>query len=180
MAGVKHNHCVRCLGYSAARREEAGRGRLGRAARPHYCQSDKCRCETAARRTSDTMSRVHAQVLQLRNLGMTTSGHVAERCAEFGVKVGVMNRLEEFSAFIPHDCGGIYAAFVSDLLHVVNIGVVPKFLRMLDALTCDRFSRSQDFRSREDVRNRTEERLQQIPTMVDGWHRMVTFKMGWS
>ena len=179
VACIRKSHCPRCLGYGAAKRAEAQEGRTHSEARPHYRTDSACHCDTAARRTAAGMLDEQAKLCQLVDHKMKVTGDVEARSAESGVCFGVKPHLDALTSFIPPECGGIYQAIATDYLHVFLTGVVPKVVRMIDAYMCDRFQRSAGFKRYEDVRNLMEERLQLVPTMLDGDHRLITFKMGW-
>ncbi|EGB04699.1 expressed protein [Aureococcus anophagefferens] len=89
----------------------------------------------------------------------------------------VPTRTRRFDTLIP---GGIYTSTAMDVLHVIYIGVVPKFAKMLDALFVGNLRDPEDkVKTYEDVHQRLEDRLAAMPRMVDGHHSLMHFTFGW-
>ena len=98
---------------------------------------------------------------------------------EYGQQCRVNLQLHRLEELFPWRTGGIYGAMTMDYLHVVNLGIIPKFARSLDALFIRCFERTPDFKSYEDVHQRIEEALQAVPAFSDGAHRLKHFTFGW-
>ena len=90
------------------------------------------------------------------------------RCSCFELYEGPTGNL------IPHSAGGLYAAILPDLLHVIETGIFPKFLRMLIALM-SRSTRA----SPTQVRTIVEKRMRVISAFTDGLHSLLNFQHGW-
>ena len=121
-----------------------------------------------------------AKLTHLTNCAVKTKGRVDERARAIGLRDGVCVQLHNFTSLIPHGtCGGLFATIAVDWLHVHGLGVIAKMCRMIDALIISNFDDPEgNINTYEDVHHCIDGRLQQIPAMGDGDHRLTSFKMG--
>ena len=168
-------HCPRCEGITVARRKEAAKAAEAR--KPYLRTDSDCFCGSAARRTPDRVTQQQVQFARESRLhGRKTAADNA--AAEAGIRYDVQPQLNRLSTIYPWSCGGAYAAFQPDFLHVAQLGMYKVFCQMLDAYVC------KDARERglptEDARHTIEAALREnVPPMQTPHSRLITFSVGW-
>lgn len=171
-------HCPRSLALTRARELEAQDHPLAKAdeTHPFFRTERDCRSATAVQRTS--LSELERQAVCFQLEGLKKKVEAQKLAAKHGQKYLALLQLNApLMKNLIFD--GIYKAIVMDELHVLGLGIFPKFIKMIDALFIRSFKHSDGFKSYEDVHQLIEDRLQSMPAMTDGQGRLIRFRDGW-
>ena len=169
------NGCPRCMSLEVAIAREASEGRADYKDRRVFMRTDGlASCADGARRTVPAVVRLQGDLASLaRTHGVTVAD---ARAKNLSVKYDVEVMLHRLTNLFPHPQGP-YSAFGTDFLHVYGSGVAAKFILMIDAFLCKFHGESaaEEFRTREDVRNRLDENLSNISSHPG----LLGFSTGW-
>jgi len=175
LLGLTSSGCPRCMSLEEAMRREANEGRAQYSQSLHFMRcDDKAGCAEGERRTVPDVVR---HQVELNTLAVTRGVTVADKRANaLSVRYDVEIMLHRLVNLFPHPQGP-YSAFGTDWLHVYGSGVCAKCILMIDAFICKfhGVSRPDDYISREDARNRLDEKLARIPSHPG----LLTFSTGW-
>jgi hypothetical protein len=115
---------------------------------------DASRSSTAERRTPGR--ELARQYKFIKKLWKENQKNADALASPYGQKCYLNVQLHTFAELLPWSLHGIYGSITMDFLHVVNLGIIPKFAKMLVALIIREFRREADFQSYEDARRGVE------------------------
>lgn len=171
LLAITSNACPRCLHLQEGLRKEALEGRTGKEARPYLRLDSGCALNVP--RTAHFTFVHQASVLQKRRLAGVKAAK--SMLPGSGVCAEVESSILRLSTILPDKVGGAFEAFAPDLLHSLHLGLVKKFITMVDALIIMMHVKTKDFKSTEDARDRLDRRLSKVPPYPGA----LTFKFGW-
>ena len=177
--GLKKAACPRCYGLTAARQKEHDEGRGQGLHGKHFAfmRTDaESRCSTAPRRTPGSVLG-HQVRLALLAKSSVRGGRAAalKEAKALGIRLDVETQLNRLQHLIPWQSGGVYASIMTDCLHVLGLGVIRVFLKMVDIFICREAKRANPRKSYGDCRHEVEELLSEVPPFPG----LISFRLGW-